>query len=96
MAELDYLAQLMGMEFDESQFDYFLHSYVRSEFASDPPAQTPTATTDGGKLGWYAARKLGAAVQFGYDTEKSFLNIIRPISPDELTEALERKTEEQE
>jgi hypothetical protein len=29
---LSYLARLMSIEFDRGQFDYFLHSYVRSEF----------------------------------------------------------------
>ena len=29
---LAFFAQRMGVEFDSSQFDYFLHSYVRSEF----------------------------------------------------------------
>lgn len=29
---LDHFQQHMGIEFDRSQFDYFLHSYVRSEF----------------------------------------------------------------
>ena len=29
---LAHLASRMGIEFDRSQFDYFLHSYVRSEF----------------------------------------------------------------
>lgn len=28
---LEHLAQRMGIVFDQSQFDYFLHSYVRSE-----------------------------------------------------------------
>jgi hypothetical protein len=29
---LAHLARRMGIEFDRSQFDYFLHSYVRAEF----------------------------------------------------------------
>jgi len=29
---LAHFGQRMGIEFDRSQFDYFLHSYVRSEF----------------------------------------------------------------
>jgi hypothetical protein len=29
---LAYLARRMGIEFDSSQFDHFLHSYVRAEF----------------------------------------------------------------
>jgi hypothetical protein len=29
---LAYLARRMGLEFDRSQFDFFLHSYVRAEF----------------------------------------------------------------
>src|ERR1700704_111436 len=30
-----HLSQVMGLEFDRDQFDYFLHSYVRSECKSD-------------------------------------------------------------
>ena len=55
-----------------------------------PPAHVPSETRDGGKLGWYAARELGAAVQFGYDNEKSYLNIIRPISREEMIDGLEK------
>ena len=29
---LGHFSRRMGMEFDHNQFDYFLHSYVRSEF----------------------------------------------------------------
>ena len=31
---LAYFARRLGIEFDRSQFDYFLHSYVRAEFSS--------------------------------------------------------------
>ena len=58
------------------------------------PAHAPSETTTGGKLGWYASQTIGAAVQFGYDKDMSFINIIRPMSSDELIERFERIAEE--
>jgi hypothetical protein len=43
-----------------------------------PPAQEPTDTTGGGKLGWYAAKTIGVGIQFGYDREGTEVIILGP------------------
>ena len=48
---LAHFAQRMGIEFDISQFDYFIHSYVRSEFFEtyyDAPTVTSKPAPEGG------------------------------------------------
>lgn len=50
---LDHFQQHMGIEFDRSQFDYFLHSYVRSEFFEtyyDDPTVTSRPMCEDGPL----------------------------------------------
>ena len=45
------LARRMGIEFDRSQFDYFLHSYVRAEFCPayyDDPLVTSKPAPESG------------------------------------------------
>jgi hypothetical protein len=48
---LAYFAQSMGADFDSGKFDYFLHSYVRSEFLdsyyNDPSVTSFPASEDG-------------------------------------------------
>jgi hypothetical protein len=48
---LDHFARRMGIEFDRNQFDYFLHSYVRSEFLEsyyeDPSVTSFPMSEDG-------------------------------------------------
>ncbi len=34
-AQVDYFAWLIGVEFDQGQYDYFLHTYVRQEFIEE-------------------------------------------------------------
>jgi hypothetical protein len=48
---LDHFATRLGIEFDRSQFDYFLHSYVRSEFLEsyyDDPTVTSFPVSEDG------------------------------------------------
>jgi hypothetical protein len=46
-----HFANLMGIDFDHSQFDYFLHAYLRSEFLEayrdDPSVASFPASEDG-------------------------------------------------
>jgi hypothetical protein len=44
---LAYLAQRMGITFDAMEFDYFLHSYTKPGFASDPTLTSKPAPEDG-------------------------------------------------
>ena len=48
---LAHLARRMGIDFDRSQFDYFLHSYVRAEFCpayyNDPLVTSKPAPENG-------------------------------------------------
>ena len=71
-----HLAQLMGIEFDRSQFDYFLHAYLRSEFLEayrdDPSVTSFPASEDGPPskipvpkgMRWCAARPKDGKEQF--------------------------------
>jgi hypothetical protein len=63
-----YLSRRMGIEFDSACFDFYLHSYVRSEFVStyfaDPSITSRPAPEDGPPPGvplpegmrWFAVR----------------------------------------
>jgi len=69
-----------------------VQAFLRQVFG--PPAHEPSETTDGGRLGWYAAQTIGVVVQFGYDRERTQVIVIRPQPMSEiikrLPEALER------
>ena len=69
-----------------------IESFLQDAFG--PPAQEPTDTTDGGKLGWYAARTIGVGLQFGYDRAHAQVIVLRPQATSEILkhirEALER------
>jgi hypothetical protein len=43
-----------------------------------PPDREPVDTTDGGKVGWYAAKTIGIGVQFSHDRKNSQIIVIRP------------------
>ena len=43
-----------------------------------PPDREPLETTDGGKVGWYAAKTIGIGVQFSHDRKNSQIIVIRP------------------
>lgn len=45
-------------------------------------------TTDGGKLGAYRLTPKGGVVQFGYDTERTQVIIIRPLNQKEFGDAM--------
>jgi hypothetical protein len=73
---LAHFAQRMGIEFDRSQFDYFLHSYVRSEhlesYYNDPTVTSFPAPENGPPskiplekgLRWFAVRPKEGKEQF--------------------------------
>ena len=63
------------------QFDQ-IAAFLRHTFG--PPAQEPTDTTTGGKLGWYAARTIGVGLQFGYDAERTQVIVLRPQPASEI------------
>ncbi|HUS34244.1 MAG TPA: hypothetical protein VM680_02720 [Verrucomicrobiae bacterium] len=43
-----------------------------------PPDREPLETTDGGKVGWYAAKTIGIGLQFSHDRKNSQIIVIRP------------------
>lgn len=49
--------------------------FLRQAFGS--PEQEPVETKDG-KLGWYAAKTIGVAIQFGYDSKHTQVIVLRP------------------
>jgi hypothetical protein len=51
-------------------------AFLRKAFGT--PAHEPSETTDGGKLGWYAAKTIGVGLQFGYDRDRTQVIVIRP------------------
>jgi hypothetical protein len=52
--------------------------------AFGPPSHEADATTDGGKLGWYAARTTGIGLQFGYNKERTQVIVLRPQKRSEV------------
>ena len=70
------VVQLGKERFEEVQ------TFLRKAFG--PPAQEPDATTDGGKLGWYAARTTGIGLHFGYNKERTQVIILRPQKGSEV------------
>jgi len=59
-----------------------VEAFLRHTFG--PPAQEPTDTTTGGKLGWYAAKTIGVGLQFGYDAERTQVIVLRPQPDSEI------------
>jgi hypothetical protein len=74
-----------------------VESFLKKAFGA--PAHEPSATTDGGKLGWYAAKTIGIAVQFGYDKERTQVTILRPqrasVINDKAAELAKTKAEKE-
>lgn len=68
--------QLGRERFDEVQ------AFLRKAFGT--PAHEPDATTDGGKLGWYAVRTTGIGLQFGYNKERTQVIVLRPQKRSEV------------
>jgi len=62
--------------------------------AFGPPAHEPSETTDGGQLGWYAAKDIGVGLQFGHDRKRTQVIVLRPQPTSEILkripEALEK------
>jgi hypothetical protein len=91
--------------YSEDQYGVVLHSsresfpevqtFLRKAFGA--PAHEPSQTTDGGQLGWYAAKTTGVVVQFGFDRDCTQVIVLRPQQASEimkrLPEALEKSKE---
>ena len=79
------------LQLPRERFDEVV-AFLRYTFG--PPAQEPTDTTTGGKLGWYAAKTVGVGLQFGYDRERTPVIVLRPQPASEILkripEAMER------
>jgi hypothetical protein len=59
-----------------------VQAFLRQAFGT--PAHEPSETTDGGRLGWYAATTIGVGLQFGYDRERTQVIVIRPQPMSEI------------
>jgi hypothetical protein len=69
-------------------------SFLHQSFGE--PSMPVADTTDGGKLGVYGVKAIGAGIQFGYDKDETFLHILRPISMKEMAEHLPKALKEME
>lgn len=69
------------LQLPRERFDEVV-AFLRHTFG--PPAQEPTDTTTGGKLGWYAVKTIGVGLQFGYDTERTQVIVLRRQPAGEL------------
>lgn len=69
-----------------------VEAFLRQAFGA--PAQEAIDTSDGGKLGWYSAKTIGVALQFGYDSNLTQVIVLRPQPAKEILkripEAIER------
>jgi len=59
------------------------------------PAQVPTETTTGGKLGWYSPKTIGVALQFGFDQEQTQVIVIRPQPVSEILKRIPKAMAEE-
>ena len=71
-----------------------VEAFLRQSFGE--PSMPVADTTDGGKMGVYGVKAIGAVIQFRYDKEDAFVNILRPISMKEMAEHLPKALKELE
>jgi hypothetical protein len=64
----------MVLQLPREQFSD-VRSFLRQAFGS--PEQEPIEAKDG-ELGWYAAKTIGIAIQFGYNSKRTQVIILRP------------------
>jgi hypothetical protein len=64
----------MVMQLPREQFSE-VQSFLLQTFGS--PEQEPIDLKSGGKLGWYAAKTIGVAIQFGYDSKHTQITVLR-------------------
>jgi hypothetical protein len=69
-----------------------VESFLHQSFGK--PSVPLSETTDGGKVGIYGVKAIGAGIQFGYDKNEAFVNILRPISMEEMGEHLPKALKE--
>lgn len=79
------------LQLPRDRFDQ-VASFLRLTFG--PPAQEPTDTTTGGKLGWYAAKTIGVGLQFGYDAEHTQVIVLRPQPVGEILKRIPEALEQ--
>jgi plasmid stabilization system protein ParE len=78
-----------GVEIRLQRDDYpALEELLR--LALGEPRLGPNTTVDQGRLGVYRLTPHGGALQFGYDAERAFVIIVRPLSEAEFSEHLIR------
>jgi hypothetical protein len=71
-----------------------VEAFLRQAFGA--PAQEPTDTTTGGKLGWYSPQTIGVALQFGYDPERTQVIVLRPQPASEIIKRIPAALENSE
>ena len=59
-----------------------VEAFLQQTFGT--PAQVPTETTTGGKLGWYSPKAIGVALQFGFDQERTQVIVLKPQPVSEI------------
>lgn len=68
-----------------------VESLLRRAFGQ--PGMEPCNTTDGGKLGVYAAKDIGAGIQFGYEKDITQVTILRGMEEEELIQGMREATQ---
>ena len=67
--------------------------FLRQAFGN--PAQDPTETTTGGKLGWYSPKTIGVALQFGFDQEQTQVIVLKPQPASEILKRIPKAMREE-
>lgn len=62
-------------------------AFLRQAFGA--PAHEASEGTDGSKMGWYAAKTLGVALQFGYDHKRTQVIVLRPVPSSMIIKGIE-------
>jgi hypothetical protein len=57
-----------------------------------PPASEATETTNGGRLGWYARKDIGVALQFGYDRKYTQVIVLGPQPTSGIPKRVQRQS----
>jgi hypothetical protein len=65
--------------------------FLRQAFGS--PEQEPVEAKDG-ELGWYAAKTIGVAIQFGYDSKRTQVIVLRPQPLSKIYEGMMKASED--
>jgi hypothetical protein len=63
-----------------------LEKFLNQAFGK--PANEASATTTGGKLGWYAPNDIGVLLQFGFEPKHAFIILLKSPQPKKETRKL--------